>query len=145
GAAPCLLLCGHPDTVGIAGMTIPPFEGGVEDDRMLWERRHRYEGRGWPPSWRRHERSLPMGHLRAISWWRWSLTRRIGAWGSGTWSSGCGHEAARHERDRTLDLPRQMRSVASHGGRVRRSLWTTGSIAKTARAPRDHHRPIHSC
>lgn len=32
--ASCLLLCGHTDTVGVAGMTIPPFDGRIEDDRI---------------------------------------------------------------------------------------------------------------
>jgi acetylornithine deacetylase len=34
GDAPGLLLCGHTDTVGAAGMTIPPFEGRIEGDRV---------------------------------------------------------------------------------------------------------------
>lgn len=32
--ASCLLLCGHTDTVGVAGMTIPPFDGHIEEDRI---------------------------------------------------------------------------------------------------------------
>ncbi|MDH5760381.1 MAG: M20/M25/M40 family metallo-hydrolase [Gemmatimonadota bacterium] len=35
GAGPTLLLNGHIDTVGVAGMTIPPFSGRVEDGRIL--------------------------------------------------------------------------------------------------------------
>ena len=32
---PVLLLNGHLDTVGVAGMTVPPFDGAVEDGRLL--------------------------------------------------------------------------------------------------------------
>jgi acetylornithine deacetylase len=32
--APGLVLCGHTDTVGIANMTDPPFDGRIEDDRL---------------------------------------------------------------------------------------------------------------
>ncbi|MFZ0215857.1 MAG: M20/M25/M40 family metallo-hydrolase, partial [Candidatus Dormiibacterota bacterium] len=32
--APGLLLCGHTDTVGIAGMTVPPFAGRIDGDRV---------------------------------------------------------------------------------------------------------------
>lgn len=32
--APGLLLCGHTDTVGVSGMTIPPFEGRIDGDRV---------------------------------------------------------------------------------------------------------------
>jgi acetylornithine deacetylase len=32
--APALLLCGHTDTVGTSGMTIDPFEGRIEGDRV---------------------------------------------------------------------------------------------------------------
>lgn len=34
GQAPALLLCGHTDTVGTSGMTIDPFEGRIEGDRV---------------------------------------------------------------------------------------------------------------
>lgn len=33
--APGLLLCGHTDTVGVSGMTIPPFDGRIDGDRVL--------------------------------------------------------------------------------------------------------------
>lgn len=32
---PTLLLNGHLDTVGVAGMTVPPFEGALQDGRIL--------------------------------------------------------------------------------------------------------------
>jgi acetylornithine deacetylase len=34
-AGPTLLFNGHLDTVGVQGMTIPPFEGRVDGDRLL--------------------------------------------------------------------------------------------------------------
>ena len=33
-AAPGLVLCGHTDTVGVANMTAPPFDGRIEGDRL---------------------------------------------------------------------------------------------------------------
>src|SRR5205823_7053838 len=32
--APGLVLCGHTDTVGVANMTDPPFDGRIEGDRL---------------------------------------------------------------------------------------------------------------
>lgn len=34
GEAPGLVLCGHTDTVGVANMTDPPFDGRIEGDRL---------------------------------------------------------------------------------------------------------------
>src|SRR5690606_18271934 len=35
GRGPVLLLNGHLDTVGVAGMTVPPFEGRMEEGRLV--------------------------------------------------------------------------------------------------------------
>src|SRR5262245_38763700 len=32
--APGLVLCGHTDTVGVANMTDPPFDGRIDGDRL---------------------------------------------------------------------------------------------------------------
>lgn len=42
--APTLVFCAHLDTVGTAGMTIPPFEPEARRYSSLWSRQLRYEG-----------------------------------------------------------------------------------------------------